>query len=300
MNWTGVIPAITTPINEDGAVDLDFLGRHALWLVENGCSALVALGSLGEGATLSRDEKVAILQSCVRALRGRAPVAAGISALSTAEAVWLAQAAREAGCGGLMVLPPYVYSTDWREMKAHVKTVMESTDLPCLLYNNPVAYQTDFLPAQIQELCVEVPQLAAVKESSGEVRRIEELHELLGDRVTLLIGLDDLVLQGVQAGARGWIAGVANALPRESVALFHAAVSGQSGLSLALFDWLLPLLRMDTVPKFVQLIKLMQAEVGMGSPRVRAPRLQLTGGELAKAQAVIRGALACRPALAPH
>lgn len=299
MNWTGVIPAITTPFGEDGTVDLDFLGRHALWLIENGCTGLVALGSLGEGATLSRDEKTAILQACVSALGGRAPVAAGISALSTAEAVWLARAAAEAGCRGLMVLPPYVYSTDWREMKAHVKTVMESTDLPCLLYNNPVAYQTDFLPAHVQELADEVPQLRAVKESSGDVRRIEELHDLLGERVTLLIGLDDLVIQGVNSGARGWIAGVANALPRESVAMFHAAVAGHAGLSLELFDWLLPLLRMDTVPKFVQLIKLMQAEVGMGSPRVRAPRLQLTGGELAKAQAIIRGALARRPAPAP-
>lgn len=296
MNWTGVLPAITTPFGENGDVDVDFLGRHALWLIENGCSGLVALGSLGEGATLSQAEKVVVLEACVQAVGGRAPVAAGISALATQEAVWLAQAAAKAGCQGLMVLPPYVYPGDWREMKAHVQAVMASTDLPCLLYNNPVAYQTDFLPAQIQELAGQMPQLVAVKESSGDVNRFTQLRELMGERLTLLVGLDDLVIQGVNAGARGWIAGVANALPRESVRMFAAAVAGNAELSLSLFDWLLPLLRMDTVPKFVQLIKLMQAEVGMGSPRVRAPRLQLTGGELAKAQAIIRGALARRPA----
>lgn len=295
MNWTGVIPAITTPFKENGDVDLGFLATHAAFLVDAGCTALVPLGSLGEGATLSREEKTAVLKTCVQALGQRAPVAAGVSALSTREAVTLAEAAAEAGCRGLMVLPPYAYSTDWHEMKAHVKAVLEATDLSCLLYNNPIAYKTDFLPEQIAELAGEVGQLHAVKESSADVRRISTLRSLLGERLTLLIGVDDLVVEGVAAGAQGWIAGVANALPRESVALFEAALNQDGERTQVLYNWLLPLLTMDTVPKFVQLIKLMQREVGMGSSRVRAPRLQLAGGELAKAQAMIRAVLAQRP-----
>jgi dihydrodipicolinate synthase/N-acetylneuraminate lyase len=299
MNWTGVIPAITTPFQADGTLDLDFLAKHASHLVESGCTALVPLGSLGEGATLSTDEKIAVLDTCVAAVGMRAPVAAGISALGTREAVSLAEAAKRAGCQGLMVLPPYAYSTDWREMKAHVQAVIQATDLSCLLYNNPIAYSTDFLPEQIAELAGEAKNLHAVKESSGDVRRITSLRALVGDRLTLLVGVDDLIVEGVNAGARGWIAGVANALPKESVALFESALNKDSQATSTLYDWLLPLLRMDTVPKFVQLIKLMQAEVGLGSARVRAPRLQLSGGELAKAQAIIRGALANRPKARP-
>jgi 4-hydroxy-tetrahydrodipicolinate synthase len=295
MNWTGVIPAVTTPFAPSGDIDFEFLGQHVAWLLDHGCTGLVPLGSLGEGATLDPGEKRAVLRACVQAAAGRAPVIAGISGLSTREAVSLARAAAEAGCQGLMVLPPYVYSSDWREMKAHVKSVMESTPLPCLLYNNPVAYTTDFLPEQVQELASEVPQLEAVKDSSTDVRRMAALRTLLGQRLALLVGLDPLVVTGVHAGARGWIAGVANALPRECVALFDAAVRRDEERTRLYYDWLLPLLNMDAVPKFVQLIKLMQREVGMGKADVRAPRLLLDGGELAKAQAMIRGVLSRRP-----
>src|SRR5262245_23592267 len=147
MNWQGVIPALTTPFREDLSVDQDCLARHASWMIDEGCSALVALGSLGEGATLTEPEKLAVLQACVAAVGRRAAVAAGVSALSTAEAVRLAKAAADRGCQGLMVLPPYVYLTDWREMKAHVAAVLRATPLSCMLYNNPIAYRTDFLPA---------------------------------------------------------------------------------------------------------------------------------------------------------
>jgi len=298
MNWTGVIPTVTTPFSSGGDIGTEFLTRHIAWLLDNGCTGVVPLGSLGEGATLDLSEKRVVLRTCVEAVSGRAPVIATVSALSTREAVAVAHAAVEAGCQGLMVLPPYVYSTDWREMKAHVKTVMESTPLPCLLYNNPVAYTTDFLPEQVLELAEEVPQLEAVKESSTDVRRIATLRTQVGSKLTLLVGLDPLVVTGVHSGARGWIAGVANALPRECVALFEAVTKRDEERTRLYYDWLLPLLNMDAVPKFVQLIKLMQREAGMGSAAVRAPRLQLDGGELAKAQAMIRGVLSRRPDLA--
>src|SRR6185369_4775920 len=149
MNWKGVLPAITTNLRANGSIDHAALAKHCRWMIDSGCAGVVGCGSLGEAATLSFDEKIAVVKTCVKALRGRAPVVLGIASLSTAEAVALARAAARAGCGGLMVLPPYVYSTDWREMKAHVVAVLAATDLPCILYNNPVAYRTDSVPEQI-------------------------------------------------------------------------------------------------------------------------------------------------------
>lgn len=292
--WRGVVPAITTPFTAGGAVDHDFLGQHARKLIDAGCTGIVPLGSLGESATLTFDEKLAILRTLVEALKGRAPVIAGIAALSTAEAVKLARSAETAGAGGLMVLPPYVYSSDWREMRAHVTAVMEATSLPCILYNNPVAYKTDFLPEQIAELAAAYPRLQAVKESSCDVRRFAALRALLGERLELLVGMDDALVEGVTMGAVGWIAGLVNAFPRESVRLHQLAREG-SDKAMDLYRWFLPLLRMDTVPKFVQLIKLAQAEVDMGSERVRAPRLPVDGQEREAALRVIRHALQTRP-----
>jgi 4-hydroxy-tetrahydrodipicolinate synthase len=294
MQWKGVIPAMTTAFREDLSVDHEFVARHAAWMVEAGCTGIVALGSLGEGATLTEAEKRAILQTCVAAVGKRVPVVAGVSALSTAEAIRLAKMAAESGCQGLMVLPPYVYSTDWCEMKAHVAAVLRATNLSCMLYNNPLAYKTDFVPTQIAELAGEHPNLHAVKESSADVRRVTALRALLGERLQLLVGVDDLIVEGVAAGAVGWIAGLVNAFPRESVALFETAKRGADARTLELYAWFLPLLRLDTVPKFVQMIKLAQAAVGMGTARVRPPRLELEGAELRETQAVIQAALAVR------
>jgi 4-hydroxy-tetrahydrodipicolinate synthase len=293
----GVMPAITTPFTADDRVDHDFLDRHVRTLMDAGCSAIVALGSLGEVATLSAEERQAVLRTVLRATAPRPCVVAGIAALSTAEAVALARQAAHEGAAALMVLPPYVYSTDAREMQAHVSAVIEATPLPCILYNNPVAYRTDFQPAQVAELCAQHANLVAIKESSADIRRVTALRALLGARLKLLMGVDDLILEGIAAGATGWIAGLVDALPHESVRLFDLARAGRWDEARALYEWFLPLLRLDTVPKFVQLIKLTQEMVGLGSARVRAPRLALQGEELAAAQAVIRHALAQRPRL---
>ena len=294
MKWTGVISAITTAFNADESVDHEFVARHARWQIEHGVDGVVALGSLGEAATLTFEEKVAILKTLVGAL-GAKPVVAGIAALSTAEAVALAKAAEQAGCAGLMVLPPYVYSTDWREMKAHIEALLRATRLSCMLYNNPIAYKTDFLPVQIAELAQRHDNLQAVKESSGDVRRITAVKALCGDRLAVFAGLDDMIVEGVRMGGSGWIAGLVNALPRETVALFRAATAGDTQKANALYRWFLPLLRMDTVPKFVQLIKLVQQEVEMGNERVRAPRLVLAGSEREAALETIRTVLRARP-----
>ncbi len=297
MNWKGVIPAITTNLAADLTVDHAALAVHCRWMIDSGCTGLVVGGSLGEAATLSFEEKIAIVRTSVAAVAGRAPVVLGIASLSTLEAVALAKAAEQAGAQGLMVLPPYVYSSDWREMKTHVSAVIAATKLSCLLYNNPPAYKTDFLPEQIAELARLHPNLHAVKESSGDTRRVTAIQAAVGPRLAVLVGMDDAIVEGIYAGAVGWIAGLVNAFPVESVALFDLASRGEKARAAALYAWFLPLLRLDTVPKFVQLIKWVQAEVGRGTPYVRAPRLALAGPDLAAARAVLTAALQHPPAL---
>ena len=295
MNWNGVMPAVTTCLKPDLSVDHAFLAKHCRWLLDNGCTGVIALGSLGEGATLSFDEKLQILRTIIGAVGGRAPVVSSISSLTTSEAVALAKAATDLGCDGLMVLPPYVYKGSWREMKAHVAAIFASTSLPCMLYNNPIAYGTDFLPEQIQELAAEYKNLEAVKESSTDVRRVSAVREILSDRIAISVGVDDAVLEAIGVGATGWVAGLANAFPRESVELFNRGIKGESEKAFELYRWFLPLLRMDTVPDFVQLIKLVQSELGIGNARVRAPRLELVGMELEQARKTISDAVRSRP-----
>ena len=305
LTWNGVMPAITTPFTADGDIDHAFLARHALWMVDAGCTGIVALGSLGEAATLSVPEKRAVLRTLAQALGGRVPLVASIAALSTDEACGLAREAAQIGCAGLMVLPPYVYSTDWREMRAHVSAVIAATALPCMLYNNPIAYRTDFKPEHVAELAQAHDNLVAIKESSADIRRIAAIRHRVGDRLHILVGVDDLIVEGIAAGACGWVAGLVNAMPVESVQLFDLATRASSpdaataaqarAAADRLYAWFLPLLTLDTVPKFVQLIKLVQHEVGHGHERVRAPRLVLDGAERAQTLALLADKLATRP-----
>ena len=295
MNWKGVMPAITTPFNENLTVDHGLLAEHCRWLLDNGCAGVVAFGSLGEGATLSFNEKTDVLRTLGKAVQGCGTLVASISSLTTSESVSLAKAAADLDCSALMVLPPYVYLGDWREMKAHVAAIFRATSLSCMLYNNPVAYGTDFLPEQIQELASDFENFEAVKESSTDARRVSAIRALLDQRIEISVGVDDAVLEEIGVGATGWVAGLANALPRESVELFNCGIHGEDGKAFELYRWFLPLLRMDTVPKFVQLIKLVQAEFGMGNTRVRPPRLELVGCELEQARRVMREALRTRP-----
>jgi 4-hydroxy-tetrahydrodipicolinate synthase len=296
QDWFGVFPAITTPFLDDLTIDHARLAKHVVWLADNGCRGIVALGSLGESATLTMDEKISILETCKRALGGRIPLVAGIAGLSTAECVTLARRAASSGCDGLMVLPPYVYKGDWRESKAHFEAVIRATPLSCMLYNNPIAYGTDVTPSQMRELARNT-NLHAVKESSGDVRRVTAVREVNGDRLVIFAGMDDMILESIPMGASGWVAGLVNALPAESVAVFDLGREGRWEEARAIYEWFLPLLRLDTVIKFVQLIKLVQTEVGQGNAVVRPPRLELEGAELAEVRALIREQLASRPSL---
>ena len=294
QDWRGVFPAITTPFDAQGQVDHAFLRTHIGEMIKAGSRGLVPLGSLGEGATLTFDEKVAILKTCVEAC-GDLPVVPGISALSTDEAVALAKKAQEVGCQGLMVLPPYVYRGTDDEMLAHMSAVIEATDLSCMLYNNPIAYGTDFRPEQIKALAEKHSNLHSVKESSADIRRVTEIKRLCGDRLALFVGVDDIIVEGIAAGCVGWIAGLVNAFPKESIDLFDHATAGRREEALKIYHWFLPLLRLDVVPKFVQLIKLTQQEVGLGDERVRMPRMVISGAEREEALATIREGIKNRP-----
>src|SRR5437868_9995966 len=258
VNWTGVMPAITTCFDAKLEIDHEFTARHVRWLVDNGCTGIVTNGSLGEGGALTLEEKKSLWQTCIAAVGERVPIIPAIASMTTADAIAQSKAAEDAGCSGLMVLPPYVYRSDWRETKNHISETCRSTDLSCMLYNNPVAYGTDFLPGQIAELADEIPNLHAVKESSTDVRRVTAIRALLDDRLAIFVGVDDCIVEGIKAGAKGWIAGLVSAFPKESVDLFNYTMNGENEKVRELYEWFLPLLRLDTVSKFVQLIKLVQ------------------------------------------
>jgi len=296
-DWRGVFPAITTPFRRDLSVDHEALASHVRWLIDSGCVGIVALGSLGEAQTLTSEEKIAILDTCRKALPSNIPIVAGISGLSTPECVTLTKRAVDVGCDGIMALPVYVYRGDWRETKAHYSAVIGSTTLSCMLYNNPIAYGTDVTPDQLAELAERHENLHAVKESSGDVRRVTAVSERVGNRLAIFAGMDDMILESIPMGAVGWIAGLVNAFPEESVQLFELGAAGRLREARELYDWFLPLLRLDTVPKFVQLIKLAQMEVGHGSVTVRPPRLEIEGDELADVRKLIRARIASRAAL---
>lgn len=295
MTWSGVFCAITTPLTDDDRIDTQLLGEHATWLVEHGVRGIVTCGSLGEGATLSMDERKHVFETCLQAVGDRVPVVASVSARATKDAVALAQHVSDAGGSGLMVLPPYVHRGPWFEMRDHVRAIIDATPLSCMLYSNLPAYGVDFTVARIAELAELCPNLHAVKDSGGDVRRLTELRCTLGDRVAALAGLDDMALEAGLVGVQGWIAGLVNAFPAQSVALFDLAREGRRQAALELYRWFLPLLQLDTVPEFVQLIKLVQSRVGWGSERVRLPRQGVRGELRRRTLELVERALAERP-----
>jgi len=303
----GVMPATTTPFCDDGTIDLDRVARHAEWMVRSGCSALITPGSLGEGQSLELHERVDLWTAHI-AGAGDTPVIAAIGHASTSGACALARAAADAGCRGLMVLPPYVHSGDMREVLAHIACVARETRLPAMVYNNPAAYRADLTPLAIGSLAESCECVCAAKDSSGDVARIAELVRMadagdLPESFAACVGLDDGALPGALAGAAGWVAGLVNALPRESVVLWQRAVAARAGdesahaEAHALHEWFLPLLLMDTVPDFVQRIKLVQSLVRGDAAweRVRAPRLALAREDSLEVRATLDRALAVRP-----
>jgi len=293
IDWHGVYPALTTQFHDDQSLDLDATARHLEALIASGIHGVIVLGSVGENTALEYQEKLAVLQEMRRVVSGRIPVLTGVAEYTTAVACRYARDAEKIGVDGLMVLPAMVYKADRRETLAHFRTVARASGLPILVYNNPPSYSVDVTPEMFEELADE-PTLVAIKESSGDVRRITDLVNLVGDRYTLFSGVDDLVLESVLLGVRGWVAGLVNAFPRENAELWRLATSGCWAEARELYRWYTPLLHMDTKIKLVQYIKLAMAETGLGSEMVRAPRLPLTGAEREEALRIIRSCIASR------
>jgi dihydrodipicolinate synthase/N-acetylneuraminate lyase len=295
VDWKGVFPAITTQFRPDESLDLAATAKHLEAMIAAGIHGVVFLGTVGENTALEYQEKLAVLREMKRAVGGRIPLLTGVAEYTTRLASRFAADAERIGVDGLMVLPAMVYKSDERETISHFRTVARATGLPILAYNNPVSYGVDITPEMFAELAGE-PNLVAIKESSEDVRRITDLVNLLGGRYILFGGVDDLILESILLGAQGWISGLVNAFPHESRLLWDLASSGEWDKARALYRWYTPLLHLDTRIKLVQYIKLAMQETGLGSETVRAPRLPLVGQEREEILAIIRQAIASRPA----
>jgi 4-hydroxy-tetrahydrodipicolinate synthase len=294
VNWKGVYPAATTAFSADQKLDLLATAAHCDALIRAGMHGLVVLGTVGENHSLEFPEKLDVLRAAVDAAHGRVPVLAGVAQNTTAQACRFARDAEKLGADGLMVLPAMVYKADPRETVAHFRAVARASGLPILCYNNPPSYGIDLTPGMFEELADE-DTLVAIKESSDNPRRITDLFNVLGDRYVLFGGVDDLLLESVMLGAKGWISGLVNAFPEESLRLWELAVQGRYEEALPLYRWYTPLLHLDTHPKLVQYIKLAMAETGLGNETTRAPRLPLEGEERARILKLIRHAIATKP-----
>jgi 4-hydroxy-tetrahydrodipicolinate synthase len=291
-----VYPAVTTHLKPDQSIDFAATAAHMERLLRAGVHGFIMLGTVGENCSLEADEKRQVLKLAVDAVKGRVPVLAGVAEYTAALAGRYAVDARTIGIDGLMVLPPMVYKGDARETIAHFRAVARATALPILCYNNPPAYGTDITPEMFAEMADE-PTLAAIKESSENVRRITDLTNLLGNRYVLMCGVDDLVLESVMLGAVGWVSGLVNAFPEENHLLWELATAGRWAEARDVYRWYMPLLHLDTHPKLVQCIKLAMAERDFGPETVRAPRLPLAGEERERVLGIIRRAIATRPSI---
>ncbi len=295
--WTGVFPAITTQMHRDGSLDLDATARHAEALIASGIAGLIFLGSLGENQMLSGEEKRLVMAEMVKAVRGRIPVLAGVAETSTAEATRCVSDLGRVGVDGVMLLPAMVYRTpDPHETLEHFRTVAAGTDLPIMIYNNPIAYGNDITPEMFAQLA-EIDNFVALKESSGNTRRITDLHNTVGDRFAIFTGVDDLALESAVLGIDGWVAGTGIAFPEHNQRLWDWMRAGEWNKAVELYRWFTPLLHLDVHVKFVQYIKLCVQECGLGKEWTRAPRLPLSGAEREAVLRVIHEGIATAPAL---
>jgi len=292
--WQGVYPALLTPFTADDTLDLALFKANLQAQLNAGIHGFVLGGSLGEASTLSRAEKQQLLEEAVAFVDGRGPVIMNIAESATGEAVKAAQEAQRAGADGLMLLPPMRYYADDRETVAFFRAVAESTDLPIMLYNNPVDYKINISIAMFEELA-SLPNVRAVKESTRDLTNITRMRNAFGDRFRILGGVDTLALEALLLGADGWVGGLVDAFPEETMAIYNFAQQGNVAEALTIYRWFMPLLELDIHPKLVQYIKLAAAATGIGSEHVRAPRLPLEADERNRVQGLIDKAMANRP-----
>ena len=294
--WAGIFPAVTTQFSKDGALDLAATQREVDALVKAGVHGLIMLGTVGENCSLLAEEKRQVLAATKEVVKGRVPIVSGVAEYTTALGCQYAKDAEKIGIDGLMVLPGMVYKADAREAVTHFKTVARSTGLPIMIYNNPIVYGVDVKPEGFVELASE-KNIVAIKESCDDPRRITDLRNTVGDRFILFCGVDDLVLESVALGIEGWVSGLTDVFPEESIALWNAALAGRFDEARAIYRWFTPTLHLDTHMKLVQYIKLGQQVTGLGTEWVRAPRLPLEGEERKRILGLYETAVANRPKL---
>jgi len=295
-DWRGVFPAVTTQFREDLSLDVDATARVIEGLIRDGVSGLIVCGTVGENCSLSKDEKIAVMETAKSVARGRVPVISGIAEFTSAFAIDMAREAARIGLDGVMVMPALVYSSKPHETAAHFRSVAKATDLPVMVYNNPPIYKNDVTPEILASLA-DCDTIVCFKESSGDTRRFVDLKNMVGDRFVLFAGLDDVVVESILVGAVGWVSGLSNAFPREGETLFRLASTGRYDEAMSLYRWFMPLLHLDARPDLVQCIKLCEHLVGRGTHRTRPPRLPLSPKETAEIEAMMNHALATRPTL---
>jgi dihydrodipicolinate synthase/N-acetylneuraminate lyase len=296
IGWEGVFPAVTTQFRDDFSLDLEATRRVMEALVRDGVSGLIVCGTVGENTSLTRPEKVAVMEAAKDVARGRVPVIAGIAEFTTAFACETAREAARVGIDGVMVMPALVYSSKPHETAAHFRAVAGVTDLPVMVYNNPPIYRNDVTPDILASLA-DCDTIVCFKDSSGDTRRFIDTRARVGDRFVLFAGLDDVVVESVMVGAAGWVSGMSNAFPREGETLFRLARAGRFEEAMPLYEWFMPLLHLDARPDLVQCIKLCEAIAGRGSALTRPPRLALEGADKAHVEGVMAKALRDRPKL---
>ena len=292
--WKGIFPAVTTKFHADESIDAEGTARHIEFQIANGIHGLVTCGSLGEASTLKLEEKLQVAEIAIKAAKGRIPVLANVSETSTREALRYIDGANALGVSGFMVMPSVIYVADAREAMLNVRTMAEAAQKPIMVYNNPVAYRVDLKPEHMLELA-DCQWIAAIKESTDNIRRITDLRNTVGDRYQLFLGVDDLAYEGLALGCDGLLAGVGCAFPRETVALYDLMKAGEFAEALKLYQWMTPMLHLDVSNKLVQNLKLIDVLVGVGTEHMRRPRLPLVGEERAFVERVVRKALETRP-----
>lgn len=294
--WRGVFPATTTQFDADESLNVEATQRVIAGLIADGVHGVICLGTVGENCSLAEEEKRYVMAAAKEVASGRVPVLAGVAECTTARAIEFVRAAERIGVDGLMVLPGMVYKSGSRETLHHFRTVAAATGLPIMIYNNPVSYGVDVTVPMFSQLA-DLPNVVAIKESSADTRRLVDLRNAYGERFTLFAGVDDIALECLSLGADGWVSGLTNAFPRESITLFELAKSGRYADALAIYRWFMPLLHLDSRTTLVQCIKLVEQLLGRGSEHVRAPRLSLDGAEREEIESMVAEAQARRPAL---
>lgn len=296
IGWEGVFPAVTTQFKPNFELDIDATAKVIEALIRDGVSGLVVCGTVGENTSLTRSEKIAVMETAKAVARGRVPVIAGIAEFTTAFASEVAKEAARVGVDGVMVMPALVYSSKPHETAEHFRGVAKATDLPIMVYNNPPIYKNDVTPSILASLA-DCDTIVCFKDSSGDTRRFTDVRNMVGDRFVIFAGLDDVVVESVMLGAQGWVSGMSNAFPQEGETLFRLAKAGRFEEAQPLYDWFMPLLHLDSRPDLVQCIKLCESIMGRGSALTRPPRLPLRAEERAEVEAIMDKALKNRPVL---